>query len=251
MKTLVILISVLFYFEQDIALAQVLRMYPKPTSRQLLQELRAGSYPYPECFTAGMNIDDSIRNRLLFLLKRDTVVPDEVVEAVATAGIKEAIPLLKRDLASQDHHSFHPVAAELALARLGDKNMQQKILKECAYDSTLQDNDGIAWRDDFLKKFRKLIFVSTQESICQLHYWLDTSKYVVTDWESKNGMSLSANWVVASLLRVIVNKDFQNRFKNINVSAIEPVNINLILECRKWLIQNKGKYEIDHPCSEY
>jgi hypothetical protein len=188
---------------------------------------------------------------------KETPVSNELVKLAANIGLKEAIPLFKNDLASASKHLYNPEIAELALAKLGDKVLYKKILNECSYNGNLIDFDSIryedngAWRNDFYSKFGKLSFLNTQESIYQLHNWLDTSKTSINQ-EFSNGyidFAYSANRVLEELYRLFGRYDLVKEWRKRDPRK-SPETAAAILSFKKWMIENKGKYVIKQICPD-
>lgn len=168
---------------------------------------------------------------------RQSIVPDEIVLSVATANIKEAIPILKQSLATGDR-KHNKATAELALARLGDKELQKKIINECKYNSALNDDD---LEREMIAKLPKLIFIKTQESIFEIHNYMDTTKQSATTSGRNPEYAYCSRFVMPYLLGTLSNKDFINKFIGVDIYTLNDKN--LVLFVKKWLIKNKGKYE--------
>ena len=204
---------------------------------------------------------DSVLNETKVQIERNIrgkAVPDILVKLAANIGLKEAMPLFKNDLASTAKHLYNAEIAQLALAKLGDKVLYKKILKECNYNSNLIDFDSIryednsAWWNDFNSKFNKLAFLNTQESIYQLHNWLDTSKTSINQ-EFSSGyidFAYSANRVLEALYQLLGKYDLVKEWRKRGTPK-SPETAAAILSFKKWMIKNKGKYEIKETCPEY
>jgi hypothetical protein len=153
--------------------------------------------------------------------------------------IKSAIPKLNEALLDTIH--YNKWALELALARLGNKSIEDKILNECKYDSSL---DGKNWSNDFILKAKKLGFIATQKSIFKFVKWLDTAKYFART--PSGGVRVkSAAYVISFLSNIIQNEEFLAIIKPFKADYDDDfgqVTNNMIIQCREWLIKNKGKY---------
>ena len=266
--------------------------------------------PQPRYFIKGKNINDSIKNRLLYLLncnwtlaefdnyvnkqyediiqdsstieyaqqkaknnnpkflflvdsvrmaeRQDIItqmkkkdffkVNDNIVYTVAFLDYQEAIPILSKALNDSIH--YNKEAVQLALARFGNKEYQKNIISTCIYNSSL---DGRNWERDYQAKSQKLIMIATQESIYQLNNWLDTTKTIAFVAGGRSRKKLS-NWVVMNLFDIIENKDFYDTawsFISKEDYPDEWNNNNLAVFCKKWLIENKGKYIINRNFYPY
>jgi hypothetical protein len=165
-------------------------------------------------------------------------VDANIVLTVAYLNMTEAIPKLKEAL--QDPNHYNRWAIELALARLGDKNLQRKIIAECTPSTAKDDN----WLAELRIKVPKLLFIATDESIFHVSDWLDTSQsYQAT---SSGGTGLAANFVVAYLSDVILNKDFHDKTFRVNMFNVS--GNEYILFSKDWLIKNKKHYSINMRC---
>ena len=175
-------------------------------------------------------------------------VPGGLLLTVAHLGFVEARPILIEALKDSIHYNKADV--ELALAKLGDANMQQKIISRSAYDNSLS---GRAWTDKFEKDGRKLVFIASQESIYQLHHWLDASKM----YASKAGRApdtKNAALVLGYLYEVLLNSDFRELVKPFKApygDDYEQVTDQMISSAKNWLIKNKGKYMVNKDYSPY
>ena len=188
---------------------------------------------------------------------RAKVVPDILVKLAAAIGLKEAFPLFKNDLNLTSKHLYNPGIAELALAKLGDKKMYEKILKECSYNSNLIDFDSVsyqdnkAWLNDFYYKFDKLTFLNTQESLFQLHNWLDTSKFCIDGQVNANIYLGYSSFIVARrLLQFFRRGDEIMKFRKKGDLGINKITADAIMDVKKWMIENKGKYVVKHECPD-
>jgi hypothetical protein len=172
-------------------------------------------------------------------------VSGDIVLTAAYLNITSAIPILRKALLDSLHYS--KLYVELALARFGDGTLQKKIIAENGYNKEL---NGDEWLKYFYKAARNLLFISTQESIFQLNNWLDASKtYVAIDGGKAD--TKSAYFTIIALKHAIENKSFQDIIKNIDDSPYRRMDDSIILACKKWLIKNKGKYQINRFWSPY
>jgi hypothetical protein len=171
-------------------------------------------------------------------------INNDIVYGVAYAYIKEAIPILQKAIKNPAY--FNTNAVELALARFGDKKLQEKIIDKCKNKAEI---NGHEWLNEFLfGDAEKLLFISSQGSICKINEWMDTSKimyYRQTDI-SKTKRYKAAMFIISILKRAINNVDFQKLTESFNYEAKDDVNNLLILNCKNWLLKNKGKYKINN-----
>lgn len=187
---------------------------------------------------------------------KEKPVSNELIKLAALIGLKEAIPLFKNDLNAKSKHLYNPEIAELALAKLGDKVLYKKILKECSYNSDLNDYDSVryqdnqAWTNDFYYKFDKLTFLNTQESLFQLHHWLDTSKFCIYSQVNADIILGYSSFIVGyRLLQHFRRGDEIKKYRAKDL-GISKFAADAILDVKKWMIENKGKYVIKHECPE-
>ncbi len=165
-----------------------------------------------------------------------------ILRVVAFLEIKQAIPIIKKYF-----NNYNNFEAELALARLGNKIFQKKII---ANSNPPKDNiDGESWLDNMSISVGNLMFIGTQESIYPIANWLDTSKYYTVNSVGSSGMA--AYKVLGILSDFILNKDFQEKIKNIDFSGQCPCTTDIILDVKKWLQKNKGKYIINRNFYPY
>jgi hypothetical protein len=165
-------------------------------------------------------------------------VHSSIILTVAFLNMKESIPQLKTFLNDKKHYDIPSV--ELALAKFGDNQLQRKIINECMPVDKL---DGFEWLDDFTSKARKLVLIGTQESYYNFNAWLDTTKTIETI--AGKPLEKSSYRVLAYLRDFILNKDFQELVKPVPLDASCPCNNDLVSLARKWLTDNKGRYEIN------
>ena len=158
--------------------------------------------------------------------------------------IKEAIPIIKKGIALPQY--YDSISIELALARMGDKKMQKKVLSRLVYYSSLV---GYEWLEDFeFRVIPKLLYISCQESIYKITEWLDTSKIFQPSsigFSKKYGSCKAALQILYTLRNVILNNDFQLILSDINYDLkLGYLENTTILKAKNWLKTNKGKYKI-------
>ena len=177
-------------------------------------------------------------------------VSNELIALAAHINLKDAIPIFKIGLKS-GNKIYDNEMLELALAKMGDDVLYKKILKEASYNNELKDfdssvnRDDKAWTKDFKRKFFKLSFLSTQESLFQLHDWLDTSK-VSFLFGLPNGnkqLGSSSFLILIYLVRYFQNDEMLKAYKNID--EFDDIKTKaFVLSFKKWMIENKGKFKV-------
>ena len=175
-------------------------------------------------------------------------VNNGLILTTAFLNFKEAIPVLQR--AVNDSLHYHIPTVQLALARLGIQEMQDKIIEYMNYDPGIS---GRQWNQEFTKKGLPLIFLGTQESLYRLTKWLDSSKMYAFFSNDKVNTKNAAN-VILYLSKIIMNDDFQKIVSPINKfwgEDFEIVDDKMILCAKKWLMDNKGQYKINKGYSPY
>lgn len=188
------------------------------------------------------SIKMSIKNEEYNEMSKYYYVDPSIIKTVGFIYLYDALPILKEALKDKQHYNTSVV--ELSLARLGDINLQKKIILECRYQNELQANE---WIDYFQNRIvPKLAYISSQESIFKINEWLDTSK-LYKPWIGRGeAPKAKASLIVVSFLKgLLQNKDFQILFKNFkyNIRAgYTNKDDELILKCKAWLIKNKGAY---------
>jgi hypothetical protein len=171
-----------------------------------------------------------------------------IILSSAWLYLSKAKTILKTALNDSVHYNQKEV--ELALARLGDKQLQRKIINSCIYR---KDLDGFEWITYFEDKVaRKLIFTSTQESICKLTEWLDTSKTYKPRSDGKAVVKTALNIIIV-LKHILKNKDLQAKIKHIDEDLFNKGfnDNNLLVFCKDWLKKNKGRYQINKSWCPY
>lgn len=168
-------------------------------------------------------------------------VAELTVLTVGWLNMKETIPFLK-NIALKDSAHYAKWSVELALARLGDKKLQKQIINNCIGYSKPE----LDFEKDFYSKYKKLVYINTQESLYQLHEFIDTSKYVILTNEI---LTSFANRIIQDFPTVFANEEL---IKLIKLTGDEyDYNLNAILNVKKWIIANKGKYKIKKWFSPY
>jgi hypothetical protein len=162
-------------------------------------------------------------------------VPETLILVIGWLNMKETIPFL-RDSALKDQLHYPKWAVELALARMGDKRLQKKIITSCKNDTKSGEN----FEADYYNKYRKILYLATQESLYQLHDFVDTSKYI--EFNSAGALTSFAYRIVQDFSLRIGNEDLK---KLIILTGDEyNYNIDAILAIKQWMIKNKKKYKI-------
>jgi hypothetical protein len=215
-----------------------LKMHYDENAKELAKKKAKGN---DSIYTA---VYDSFESAIRKKLMPKMFVLDEVVYSIGQLDMKEAIPMLKKALQDSQHYYIESVV--LALARLGDKQMESKILESLKYDSTLNGN---RWLTRYNQVYDQLVYIASQESMFCFHEWLDTSKVYdqVSDYESYPPTTKNAFNVVSAFryANLIMNEDFVAYLKaNTKFPLHATTNNEIILYCKNWLIENKGKYII-------
>lgn len=183
------------------------------------------------------------KNQFGYLKSRNYFgVNSNLIKAVALIGLKEAIPILQGALRKTDSQ-YDLAVVEMALAKFGDKALQRKIIKECAANTKLNYDE---WQHDFSEKFMRLYFVNTQESIYAASMFLDTTKMY---WYTSKTEGKAAYLAIDFLNDIILNQQFKAMTRGVDLKGLNNSSNEFVTKCRKWLIQNKGKYIIKPFCS--
>jgi hypothetical protein len=170
-------------------------------------------------------------------------VNNKLIEAVALLGFKEALPILRRAMVDTEGY-YHLPTVQKALARLGDRAMQRKVITDCKPNLALDYDE---WQQELANKFMTLYFVGTQECIYATAAFLDTSKlYSYTH----NVDGMAAYLVIDFLNDIILNKEFKKIIKGIDLKGISSPSGAFIQQCKNWLIRNKGRYIIKPYCAK-
>ncbi len=185
---------------------------------------------------------DSIARQLFITTLYRQPVDNSLIRLVALLNMKEALPVLQKAL-TDTMQRYNIETVELALARLGNQQMESKIVKDCQPNTAIDFDE---WMQDFEIKFTKLFFINTQRSIYQVGAFLDTTKsYVYTDGR-KNGKS--AYKVIQLMNDFILNPEFHLLTKGMDISGLKRVDNTFVLRCKNWLTANKGRYRIKAYC---
>lgn len=166
---------------------------------------------------------------------------NDLLKLVSYLGLSDAVPIIEKYFLY--YNSFD---AKLALAKLGNKLFYQEIISKSRFNSKLKDEELL---DDFSKKFKNLTFLATQESIFELHNWLQFGQKFTL---SSNGAQGEISHIVVGYLRdIISNKDFLEITKSINTMGYCPCSEDSIIKIKNWLIINKGNYIINRSFYPY
>jgi hypothetical protein len=186
-------------------------------------------------------VKDSIENEIVRdELKYDTEVnhifnvKPAIILTVGWLNMKETIPFLRDSAINNNHYDRNIV--ELSLARMGDEKLQKKIINSCRNNTKI----GQDFERDYYDKYKKLIYINTQESLYQLNEFIDTSKYV--EYNSKGLLTNFAHRVVQDFISVFGNEEFKKLYSLIGDEV--DYNIDAVLAIKRWIIKNKGKYII-------
>ncbi len=178
--------------------------------------------------------------------KTDPSIP----KAIGFLDMIEAIPKLKSALREPNY--YDTVSIELALARLGDTILQAKHTRNIVYDKSRSDFNWFS--STALNQLDLLIYLNTQESIFKINEFCDTTKYYCKTSHGCNP-TLTCIMSVYYVKEVIRNTDFHERFKSIGdfKSAYEVDDEDYfkkaLVFCKKWLLDNKGKYQLNRNIS--
>ena len=177
-------------------------------------------------------------------------VPDEIILNLGTAKIKEAIPLLKNILITNNRSYANLEAVEKALAALGDSMYIKKILKKHKDYINKEIWQGAYLNDDL---FSLHVILRSQESYYLISDWLDTTRTYrefSETGDTTTPIRYTSAFIVSGLLSTLKNKDLISGFKNLYQAEIKKIEFDeysitpkLILYVKNWLIANKGKYE--------
>ena len=165
-------------------------------------------------------------------------IPEEIIKSAATAGVKEAIPILEEALRTKNPQ-FDKDAVELTLARFGDKKLQEKLATIYSSNFDFKDDD---FKKKMITRLKALSYISTQESVYNMHAFMDTTRWDA--YLSNGSFAPSGRYAIMMLLETVVNKDIQEKFAGMNLDYLDDPN--LVIYAREWLLKNKGKYQINH-----
>lgn len=172
--------------------------------------------------------------------KNEFRVETGIVLLPARLYMREAIPVLEKALLDSLHYSRN--AVQLSLARLGNRKAQNEILAQCSNSRGLNDWD---WKTDAENKSRKLMFICSQESIYQLASFMDTSQTYNPSPGHGFRQLKSTSEIIWSLSKMLLNKDFSSRYDWKKLYNLEQIDSDVIMYCKKWLLSNKGKYQLN------
>ncbi len=166
-------------------------------------------------------------------------IPPNLVLTVGWLNLQSAKAFLK-DTAMKDANHYPIWAVELALARLGEKKIRDRIISEDSKIilSQINDNSNVS----FFNSFKRMTYLNTQESIYELHKWVDTA-YTIELYASGTELTYLSTEFLYSIKRAILNKEFHEIVRRIPHEGIESTSD--ILLAKKWLIENKGKYQLN------
>jgi hypothetical protein len=184
-----------------------------------------------------------IKNELKYDIEHNHIfnVKKELVLTIGWLNMKETVRFLKDSALNSKY--YDKVSVELALARMGDKKLQKKIIAACRNSSNIKED----FVNDYNNKFCKLVYIGTQESLYQLHEFIDTSKYIPLN--SKGTMTSFALKIVQNFKTVFGNDEIN---KLIKLTGDEyDYDTKSILAIKQWIIKNKGKYIIEKGFCPY
>jgi hypothetical protein len=165
-------------------------------------------------------------------------VNDNIILAAGYLDLLDSKEILQKNKSDSDHYNRNII--ETALARLGDAKAQKNVLNYYNYNHQV---DGQDWMTQFTISTRFLFYIATQESTFKLHNWLDTSKKY-NPYSGVNTFRHCSSILLPMLKEFILNKDFQKLMLQIP-KGMPFYNDKIILDCKEWLIKNKGKYIIN------
>ena len=179
-----------------------------------------------------------MQNSHLFSVDGNTIL------IVGWLKMKEAIPFLK-NVALKDSGHYPKWYVEITLARMGDKKLQKKFIED--------DKKIKPWlitekfNKVYEKSYKSMIFLGTQESIYELHKWIDTS--LINQVDSKGGLGRLSGLLLWDISKAILNKDFKLLVSQVDTDEFS--NGAALLSVKNWILQNKGKYEINRKFCPY
>ncbi len=170
-------------------------------------------------------------------------VDRQIILTAAWLGLKEAMPVLQKALANKDPH-YDSATTVVALAKLGDSACLREVF-------AMKPLQGKEWDVIHLDQVASsLLFIGSQESIYALSTIMDTTQQIVVAGNSSGGKyySTPGAFLLSLLLEAIKNETFKPIDKVINkydVYNYNKIPSEQVIAVRDWLIDNKGKYEID------
>lgn len=188
-----------------------------------------------------------IENKML-----ENQVPNEIVLSAAFAQIREAIPILKKDLLSNGNSYFNKDIAELALAKLDDEVFLKKIFakhKQYVSDSLNFKIRGVQQADIF-----NMRILFSQESIAALADWIDTTYKIALPIHGNHPIeyAYASYEIINPLVRIIKNEDFFEGLKKIsndeyfNNGEFQYATAKHLMYIKNWMKKNKGKYQLNN-----
>ncbi len=202
---------------------------------------------YRRMYDSAVNIFKSVKEQEI----KEAPVQDEILFFVSLANLKEAIPIIKREMKSGYKPPFDVETAEIALAGLGESEYLAKVLKR--HQDYVKRRIWIS--EEMVKDATALeTIIETQESMALMADWMDTTHTYQQASEVRNDPNAVVRYqsagLVPNLLTVIKNKDFIEGYQKVQptnqpVNYMDDYNVTKehILFIRNWLLANKGKYE--------
>ncbi len=174
-------------------------------------------------------------------------VDKDIILSTGWLYLQKAKPILQNAL-KDVNYKYEPVFVKLALARMGDKESinycLQNISENISQISTM-DN----WDEAYQKSAPYMIFPAQQETIYEMHNWLDSSRrdYSNPSPSGKSRWFFSSYKPIVDLKVIILNKDFQKIVKSVELYEEEfsLQDKSIVQQCKEWLINNKGNYKIN------
>lgn len=170
------------------------------------------------------------------------IVPREVILSVAYLDYKESVARLLK--AQTDAAHYDTATVTLALARLGNQTSVRSVIAKNRYDKSV---NGEEWMRVNMESAAKLRFIASQESLYELHNWMDPSKTYAAMGDGNDKTKCCA-LIISGLALIIQNKDFQSLVANMKENPWSADD-KLVLSCKNWLITNKGRYIINREAA--
>jgi len=158
-----------------------------------------------------------------------------LIEIVGYLYYKESIPILKK-LLSDPNYPDYAYKIKLSLARLGDIESENDVIKLSAKD-TLD-------RMSITQKWLDIVFIRSQKGFYILSKLLKSPREEVLFSEGNYKEKIAYD-LLKSLKSSILNKDFQNYFeqkyknKEISFPGVDDEDVQFAIQ---WFEKNKGKY---------
>jgi hypothetical protein len=174
-----------------------------------------------------------------------TTVDPGIILTVGALDMKEAIPLLRKALTDSLHYDKYSVQS--ALARLGDSAAEKRVL---IYFTKKYRNE-YPDLSEAINKSARLAYIATQQSVCMISQWLDTTSLyvkVLAEEFSPAQMELIAPQVLKLLRNVVKNPEFIaicNEFKEPSLPYFKAGDKTVLLKAKTWLLNHQGKYIIN------